>query len=79
MTINNLVQLLKIGKLKDNPLCDENSQIRIHLGDQIIDYSKLSSDALILESFIDSWKLVLDSDSNSQTIEVFLKTFNFKD
>lgn len=79
MTINNLIQLLKIGKFKDNPLYDENSRILIHLGDQIIDYSELSSDALILESFIDSWKLVLDSDSNSQTIDVFLKTFNFKD
>jgi len=79
MTINNLVQLLKIGKFQDNPLCDENSQIRIHLGDQIIDYNELSSDALILESFIDRWELVLDSDSNRQTIEVFLKTFNSKD
>lgn len=79
MTINNLIQLLKIGKFKDNPLCDGNSRVLIHLGDQIIDYSELSTDALILESFIDSWELVLDSDSNSQTIEVFLKTFNFKD
>ena len=79
MTINNLVQLLKIGKFQDNSLCDENSRIRIHLGDQIIDYSELSTGALILESFIDHWELVLDSDSNSQIIDVFLKTFNFKD
>lgn len=79
MTINNLIQLLKIGKFKDNPLCDENSRVLIHLGDQIIDYRELSNDALILESYIDHWKLVMDSDSNSQTIEIFLKTFKIKD